>query len=228
MNDQLCGASSGGPASGTDRPAARRFSCMRRVLVPAMVVAAFLSASPAYASCAGPASVERDLVQSDLVFVGTVVRLANQNRWATFVVEDVWMGNPDTQVLEVRAGPAVGGSSIERTYQAGGRYLVFAFDATKGAAGESLYGSDRWADSNCSSTQPYTSDLTRYRPASATGGASPTSVGIPSSSVVEGGRIDPLVLLALAGTAAALVFVVLAIRRRNRRVPDRSLLGRVE
>lgn len=218
MNAELRRGLTGSSASGIDRPTAPSFRYMRRVMVLAMVAAAVVSAPPAYASCARPASVERDLVQFDLVFVGSVVQLANHGRWATFAVEDVWKGTLDTQVLEVRAGPAEGGSSVDRTYEAGRRYLVFAFDSTRSASGGSMYGSGaRWADSTCSSTQPYTSDLTQYRPASASSSAPPASVGIPSSSVAERGGIDPRVLLAMLGTAVGVVSAVLVIRRRNRR-----------
>lgn len=91
-----------------------------------------LAGSAAEASCF-PTDAERDLETSDLVFVGTVEELTNENR-ATFRVEEMWKGDPGSDRVEVRAGGrpgAPGASPNERTYAAGERYLVFASDLSR-------------------------------------------------------------------------------------------------
>lgn len=205
---------------------------MRRLVTVLVSMAAALlpSASPVYASCAGPASVERDIARSDLVFVGNVVGLDNRDRWATFAVEDIWKGNPGGRTVEVRAGPEDPGggllrsSSNDRTFQAGVRYLVFALGASgDGASG--FYGPDaRWSDSTCSSTQPYTPDLGRYRPPSLAGpnGSSTGPQGVRPSAWADDGRAEATGLILLVG-AIALTSALLV--RRCRAQPSASRQG---
>ena len=75
------------------RPQAHR-TLMLLVVAAAGCGASLISVTPASASCAGPATVETELVRADLVFVGTATALTNKNRWATFAVEDLWKGDP--------------------------------------------------------------------------------------------------------------------------------------
>lgn len=122
----------------------------------------------AAASCAVTPTVTQALTESDLVFIGTAVNLANADRWGTFVVERTWKGDPGAERVEVRAGPpGSGGSgaatSVDRTYQLGTRYLVFARAVS---SGDRSYGPGAlWSDNACSATQPYTAGLDQFRPA---------------------------------------------------------------
>lgn len=164
--------------------------------------------STAEASCFRPPDVEADLVSSDLVFVGLVTELANENRWAVFRLEEVWKGDPGGDRVEVRAGPGGGpgaraATSNDRTYVAGERYLVFASDLSRGPGAWVDFGEGaRWVDSACSATRPYESSLGRFRP----GPVSPES----GSSVATAVIVGAVVILA----AGAMVAVVL--RRRSR------------
>ena len=89
------------------------------------IIGVVFTGSTAEASCFRPPDVEADLVSSDLVFVGLVTELANENRWAVFRLEEVWKGDPGGDRVEVRAGPGPrAATSNDRTYVAGERYLV--------------------------------------------------------------------------------------------------------
>ncbi|MEY2451935.1 MAG: hypothetical protein QOD92_1509 [Acidimicrobiaceae bacterium] len=142
------------------------------------------SAVPAAASCAGSPTVESDLERTDLVFVGTVTHLTNGNRWATFTVEDLWKGELASAQVDVHAGPVDPGgsfsaiSSVDRHYDAGARYLVFAYDPTSHGYQPTWGTQSRFEDNICSATQHFTPELDRFRPASA------RRVEVPSSSSV--------------------------------------------
>ena len=179
-------------------------------LTAAVVVLAglVLATSRAEAACAGPPDVERSLDSSDLVFVGSVTDLANLNRWATFRVETVWKGDPGSDRIEVRSGPA--GASVmtsnDRIYTTGGRYLVFASDLTRRPVAVIDYGDGaRWVDNACSATRPYESSLDRFRPARP--GAEPDNA--------SGGSVTNAVVVAVVMLVGALVVATLVRRRRR-------------
>ena len=168
------------------------------------IIGVVFTGNTAEASCFRPPDVEADLVSSDLVFVGLVTELANENRWAVFRLEEVWKGDPGGDRVEVRAGPGPrAATSNDRTYVAGERYLVFASDLSGGPGAwvDSGEGA-RWVDSACSATRPYESSLGRFRP----GPVSSES----GSSVATAVIVGAVVILA----AGAMVAVVL--RRRSR------------
>jgi len=157
------------------------------------------------ADCAFVATVPDAMSGRDILFVGTVVNLENDNRWATVLVNERWQnadGLADT--VEVRGGPAPGiVSSTERGYTQG-RYL---FDVTN--LGPYL------EDTSCSATTQWSEDLARYRP---------SNVAQTSSS--SGSPLDALnssdLILAAALVLALLVAVVtyILILRRRKRPPD--------
>jgi len=175
------------------------------------IIGAVFTGGAAEASCIRPPDVKADLESSDLVFVGLVTDLANEDRWAMFRIEEVWKGDPGGDRVEVRAGPAGGpgrraATSTDRTYVARERYLVFGSDLSRrpGAAVDFGEGA-RWVDSACSATRPYESSLDRFRPADA-GPVSSESGGSVATAVIVGA----VVILA----AGAMVAIVL--RRRSR------------
>lgn len=159
-------------------------------------------AGPAFASCAPPPAAEEAVRQSDLVFVGTVAELANRDRWAVFTVEQVWKGDPGGARVDVRAGPAEPGdgtgvaTSVDRTYQLGTRYLVFARAVSQGSDAVAYGPGARWSDNACSLTQPYDPSLDRLRPATVeppdrtppSGPGSPGGPGGPEAPTAPPGR----------------------------------------
>lgn len=170
--------------------------------------------SPAGASCFRVPDVEADLASTDLVFVGSVTHLANENRWATFRVEEVWKGDPGGDRVEVRAGPggrpgAPAASSNDRTYVAGQRYLVFASDLSSRPEAAIDFGEGaRWVDGACSATRLYESSLDRFRPADA---------HLASSETTSRGSLVPAVVVAAALTLPAAAVAAIALRRRSAR-----------
>lgn len=130
------------------------------------------------ASCIAPPPLPQAIEQAEVVFVGTVVDLTNNDRTAAFKVDAIWKGEVDAVVTVV--GGAVGpnvASSVDRTYVLGTRYLVFPHPAN-----------GQLTDSSCSLTQPYTDDLAAFRPDDARVPSRPSG---PSSSAQPGS--DPAV-----------------------------------
>jgi hypothetical protein len=152
---------------------------MPRVLLGLAVVAVAVIAAPrtALADCAATPVVGGAMDLADTVFVGTVVELDNNGKYATFAVEEVWKG-PIGDEVEVRGGPAdqpgAGesvSSSAERRYDLGTRYLVTAYqgDTHAGDPAESpALRAAAYSDNICSGTGVWTDDLARLRPTTAT------------------------------------------------------------
>lgn len=155
----------------------------------------------AEASCIRPPDVEADRESSDMVFVGLVTDLTNENRWAMFRIEEVWKGDPGGDRVEVRAGPEGGqvATSNDRTYVAGERYLVFAKALARPGGGVD------YVDSACSATRPYESSLERFRP---------TVAGLVSSE--SGGSVATAVIVGTVVILAAGAMAAVVLRRRSR------------
>jgi len=170
------------------------------------------TAAPADASCGPSWRVPKAMREADLVFVGTVEKLTNADRWATFTIEDLWKGSPDGRSVEIHAGPKGENahSSIDRTYELGTRYLVLAYEP--GAHGSADLFDSRFQDNRCSRTQPYLSTLKRFRPDTAP--TRPPAV-VATDSTADSG-LGPVVLAGGLISVAALVAWPLS-RRRSRR-----------
>lgn len=122
-------------------------------------------AGAAYASCIyDERSTDQQIADARVVFVGTVIDVANRNRTATFRVEEVWKGGSLPESVKVIGGPEDENafSSVDRPFELGVRYLVFP-------GGES----PDFTDNNCSPTREWSEDLAKYRPGGAGGPASP-------------------------------------------------------
>lgn len=159
------------------------------------------SVAPAAASCVMPPSIEEAVQNADLVFVGTVTGRANDGRWATVAVAEVWIGPDLPPIVEVRGGPDPGTfSSVDRAFVARTTYL-FLPSISDGAI----------HDSSCSSTTEWTADLARLRPTT----ARPPAGAEPGLDAYE--RFDPTSLLlpvALIVGAGVVVFgAALMIRK---------------
>jgi len=185
----------------------------------ASVVWALGTPPVASASCAEPPPLERALAAADVVFVGTVTALANDGRTATFRVEEVWKGTVGELVV-VNGGPSLAelekaaregygvATSVDRTYERGGRYLVVPF----GASGDVL------TDNACSSTQPYTDSLDRFRPAAAADpipGREPASAPGRPGEASDGGGWSAIIVVVTALVAAGAVASLVARARRT-------------
>lgn len=187
--------------------------------------AAAISPPPAWASCAAPVGVPQAIRNVDLAFVGTATRVSNEGRWATFTIDDVWKGTPDAGAVEIHAGPRDpagpnrAGTSVDRTYERGARYLVMATDPEAGGY-DSLYGStSRFEDNACSGTRPYVAALSRFRPANAPG--TPPVTATDAVATGKGPWSGPALVIVgiaivLALSAAVLVAWPLARTRRRR------------
>jgi hypothetical protein len=134
----------------------------RRLLVTLLTLAAVLPPlvpSEASASCAAlPGQIAGSFASAPVVFVGTVVSTSNGDREATVKIESIWRGPDMLSYVRVVGTPEPGAqaTSVDRTYQAGKRYLFVPENS-----------SSPFQDSNCTATQPYTSALASQVPADA-------------------------------------------------------------
>lgn len=169
--------------------------------------AALLRPAVALGSCASaPLPPEEAVLRGDVVFVGTVLRVENQGRWATVRVEERWKGSRDlAENVTVRGGPEPGAAtSVDRTFEPG-RYLFIVTSA------------DGYLQDNaCTGTQPWADSLAALRPA----GVSPAATELPSDPL---GAVSPEEMALVAGLFVALLVVVVAylyVLRARRRPPD--------
>lgn len=159
----------------------------------------------AHADCAvDERTLEERVADAPVVFVGTTTEVTNRDRTATFDVHEIWKRADDipeigSQVV-VRGGSdeADAGTSVDRTWQPGQRYLVFP-RAEDG----------RFVDDICTSTRPWTDDLADARPADA-------------REVPAGGDLDdvatatstPWIVVGITVLAVGAATAVVAARRR--------------
>lgn len=166
------------------------------------------------ASCAMPESLEDSIAAAHAVFVGTVTGLSNGNRLAEFAVEEVWKGDLPSQVV-VNGGPSLAemrearaqgldvGTSVDRSYDHGTRYLVVSYGTEEGTL----------RDNGCSATQQFSAALEVLRPASA---YTPETADLDSPD----GGVSGATLAALGlGALAALGLGVLLFRRFTETIP---------
>jgi hypothetical protein len=182
---------------------------------------ALWTAPAASASCAPLPPLRKSLAAAEVVFVGTVAGVDYDGRLARFRVEEVWKGEVGGSVL-VNGGPSLEdleqakreglgiATSVDRTFELGVRYLVVPHDVSQ----------DVLADSSCSATQPYASDLDRFRPAG--GEVSPgidqtLDAGVPAQGT--GGSSWQMIGFLAAVTAVAGALVGFVLRRRRTRGP---------
>lgn len=127
------------------------------VALLAVVGTAVVSPQPAFASCAEIPELETAFADAEVVFIGVVTELSNNDRTVTMQVEDVWKGPalPDTVV--VNGGPADSSSftSVDRTFESG-TYVVFPVNA-----------SPPFEDNACTLTQKTSAALDVINPMSA-------------------------------------------------------------
>ncbi len=106
-----------------------------------------------------PPPLDQALEEADLVFVGTVIDLGNQDRNALMAVEEVWKGPDLPPEVLVRGGETDDPNmitSVDRTYRFGVTYLVVSSDTVPPIQ-----------DNACTSTQEFTAGMDDLRPADA-------------------------------------------------------------
>jgi hypothetical protein len=201
-----------------------------------LAVAAFLAMGApgaplvpqALASCAEPPPIERELAPGErIVFVGVVLDLASDNRWAMVRVEERWFraeGLPE--IVQVRAGPEPGSATSADRHFERRAYLFFA------SAGTTYL-----EDNACSLTQPWSPELARFRPAELQSGPSPDGGGAGPGGGAGGGGDETVprgslggLLVAIFGVTLLLVVALVSVRllalmRLSRTGPPRPPTG---
>ena len=153
------------------------------------------------ADCMPPPPLAEAVATADIVFVGTVTQTVNNNTWASVTVEEVWKGPDQPAAVVVHGGP--GGqmmTSVDRTFQAGTRYLFVPYvDPERGLS-----------DNSCSSTTAWGDEIEGLRPEAVRQpvGAEPTTAGFDPGSLVA-----PIAIALIVG--AVLLGVGLLARGRN-------------
>lgn len=183
-------------------PASPRLVRARILSVFGLLAAALLVPAPASASCAVLPGSEEQWKTADSVFVGTVIGVENNARWAKVSVEEIWIGPDQAAEVIVRGGSEDAGtaSSVDRQYEVGIRYL-FAVMVVDGTL----------QDNACSGTTPVeVIDLDSMRPAdSRVPGAAPEA---PDPGLDLGGLAAPVLIVSVIG--GLLLATVLLARRR--------------
>lgn len=173
-----------------------------RLVVAVGFVALFLQpASTAHADCAvDERTLEERIADAPVVFVGTAAEVTNRDRTATFDVQEIWKRVGDVAEIGaevvVHGGPeeANAGTSVDRSWQQGQRYLVFP--RSEGG---------RFVDDICTSTRSWTDGLADARPSGArevaTGDVDRFVTGLPTPWIVAG--VSVLVLSVVAAYAVS-------------------------
>lgn len=174
------------------------------------------AAAPALASCMmDERPMDQKIAEAEIVFVGTVEALAHSNTTASFEVEEVWKGPALEPTVTVFGGSGQDGmmTSVDRTFEAGQRYLVLPFPD-----------GNRLSDNSCSPTMLWDASLEEFRPDDADVRSTPgdpnvVDVGSPETDIEDAGStgLPPLVLwgVPLVGIGAAAAFAIRFARRRQ-------------
>ena len=161
---------------------------------------ALTAPSMALGSCAPPPGLAQHVGAGDVVFVGTAEALADNDRSATFTVEEQGLGVdlPATVQVEGGTGDPTSATSVDRHYRLGARYLVSA-----------LLSDGRLTDNACSGTREWSEELAALRPAEV---RVPAAEPAASSGAIPG--LVGIVAVLLVAGAAALAFGSGSRRRR--------------
>lgn len=169
----------------------------------AMALAVLVPTGIALASCAmDERSLEQQVAESQVVFVGTVVGLEDQQRTALFDVQEVWKGPDIPGQVAVRGGPGEPNmaTSVDRSWRPGQRYLVMPY--VEGG---------RLADNSCSPTRPWEDELAQARPDEV---RRPTSAGADDGGAATASSTPWIVGAVVAVALVGGVGYVLTGRRR--------------
>ncbi len=157
-----------------------RLALASSIVVP-LVAGGAVTAS---ASCAAPPSLENGYAHAEVVFIGRVVELSNDNRSATVEVEQVWKGPELPDVVVVHGGPEREDeiTSVDRQFGLGS-YVFFPTNA-----------GPPFTDNSCSLTQPATSALDAVNPfleePPDPQGAPSAPSAVPTTVAAQGGSLE--------------------------------------
>jgi len=197
------------------------FRRARAVLALALLALPATLASPsiALADCMMPPPIEEAVKSAEIVFLGAVTSTANRDSWATVEVIEVWVGPDMPAEVLIKGGPGGNAAtSVDRTFQAGTKYLFFPFidpgtdpqpGQVIGQAGGGL------ADNSCTSTTEWTADLEALRPADVRaplGTSSPPEAG----NGIDLSGLGDLVAPIGAGLIVAVVLLGIGLLARGR------------
>lgn len=142
------------------------FRFISRVVVFALVIAGAIAVAsqPALASCAEIPDIETAYADAEVVFIGVVTDISNNDRTVTMDVEEVWKGPSLPETVVVNGGPLDSNAftSVDRTFESG-TYIVFPVNS-----------SPPFDDNACTLTQRTSAALDVINPTSA---ESPEAVG---------------------------------------------------
>jgi hypothetical protein len=158
-----------------------------------------LTPSVVAASCAEFPPIGQHLDQAEVVLVGTVIAVTNEERTALVAVEEIWRG-PELPA-EVRVYGALedlGFTSGDRYFEAGVRYLLAP-----------SFSDGRLEDNACTATRQWSEDLAAYRP-------STTATRLPAETESADGLGAVPVAILVVGLAAAIVAGVSLAAFRSR------------
>lgn len=180
-----------------------RLRHLSAALMPAvaslLAMAWLLAPARVSASCAEFPPLEEHLARAGVVFVGTVVSVADDGRTATVAVEEVWRGPALPAEVTVHGSfDPVGFTSVDRSFEDGTRYL-FAPAVSDG----------RLQDDSCTATRPWTDELAGLRPATVA-----TPEPIPTTEEGGGGGTIPVALIVAAIVIAVVGGSLIAFRAR--------------
>jgi len=160
---------------------------------------------PVSASCVQPSSPADSVATGRIVFVGTVLEVANDGRWARVGVDERWRGADALPAeVQVHGGPGPGTvTSTDRAYL----QAPYLFVVEEGPG--------YLADNACSGTVPWTDDLAALRPE----GVTPAGAAAGGEEMPFGGRdMIPIGALVLALLIAVVAYVL--VLRGRARPPD--------
>ena len=165
-----------------------------------LAVAALVAPAHVAASCADFPPLDEHLARAGVVFVGTVMAVADEKRTATVAVEEIWRGpNLPAEVTVHGSFEPEAFTSVDRTFEAGTRYL-FGPAVADG----------RLQDDSCTATRPWTDELVDLRPTTVA-----TPEPLPTRAQDEGGGTIPVALVVAAMVVLA-GSSVMAFRSRPR------------
>ena len=181
-----------------------RSTAVRRLHIAVMTLPLALwliAPATASASCAMPIPIEEAIRSAEVVITGTVTATDNQGRWASVEVHEIWRGPDLPSTVVIRGGPGPGsGTSIDRTFTAGVRYLFVA----------GLDGQGGLTDNACSATTEMGAGDNALRPADF---RTPTPAEASPAGADLGGLVAPVGVALLV--AAALLAMGLLARGRQ-------------
>ena len=151
--------------------------------------------APAAARCVEPPPIGEAIRIADVVIVGTVTAVAEEGTRATVRVEEIWRGPALAAEVVVWGGPG-GRTSVDRTYEAGKRYL-FTISLGEGS---------RLTDSLCSSTIEWDPRLEAIRPP---GALPPATDDGAQPAAAEATPFDPSTIVGPATVAIAVAVALL-------------------